>query len=95
MKKNLLLLFLWTISINTLSAQTKNTQNIEQVWLGYFNQTRFTNKWGSWIDLHLRTKEDFTNKFSQSIIRLGVTYYLNDDTKLTLGYASVRLYPRG
>ncbi|MEO8108937.1 MAG: hypothetical protein ABI594_02845 [Ginsengibacter sp.] len=40
MKKKLLLLLLWTISIHTLWAQQKNTQNIEQIWLGYFNQSR-------------------------------------------------------
>jgi hypothetical protein len=93
MKKRLLLLLLWMISFNALWAQTKNTENINQIWLGYFNQTRFTDKWGSWTDLHLRTKEDFTNRFSQSIVRVGLTYYLNDVTKFTLGYAYVSLYP--
>lgn len=84
---------LWTISIHTLWAQQKNTQNMEQIWLGYFNQSRFTDKWGTWTDLHLRTKENFTDKFSQSIIRLGLTYYLTDETKLTMGYAYVSIYP--
>jgi hypothetical protein len=93
MKRTLFLLFLWIISFYTLHAQLKNSENIKQVWLGYFNQTRFTDKWGLWTDLHLRTKEDFTNKFSQSIIRLGFTYYLNDVTKFTIGYAYVSLYP--
>lgn len=57
------------------------------------NQTRFSNKWGMWADLHLRTKEDFTDNFSQSIIRLGLTHYLNDVTKLTAGYAYISIYP--
>ncbi len=46
-----------------------------------------------WADFHLRTKDDFTNSFSQSIIRLGATYYINDNTKFTLGYANVHIYP--
>jgi Protein of unknown function (DUF2490) len=74
-------------------AQTKQTESVHQVWLGYFNQTRFSNKWGMWADLHLRTKEDFFTNFSQAIVRLGLTYYLNDDTKLTAGYAFVNHFP--
>ena len=93
MKTKLFLLFLWILSFHSLWAQSKNTDNISQIWLGYFNQTRFSDRWGSWTDLHLRTKEDFTNKFSQSIVRLGLTYYLNNVTKLTIGYAYVSLYP--
>lgn len=71
----------------------KQTQTVNQVWTGYFNQTRFSNKWGLWADLHLRTKEDFFTNFSQSIIRFGVTYYLADDAKLTAGYAYVNHFP--
>ena len=46
-----------------------------------------------WTDLHLRTKDDFFKELSQSIIRLGLTYYLSDDVKLTAGYAYVTHYP--
>lgn len=71
----------------------KQTTYTEQVWLGYFNQTRFSNKWGLWVDVHLRTKEDFFTNFSQAIGRAGVTYYLNDNTKLTAGYAYINHFP--
>jgi hypothetical protein len=74
-------------------AQEKHAQYYNQVWMAYFNQTRFSDKWGLWADLHLRTKEDFFTNFSQSILRFGVTYYLNDVTKLTAGYAYVSNYP--
>lgn len=74
-------------------AQTKQTENVNQIWLGYFNQTRFTNKLGLWTDLHLRTKEDFATNFSTGIVRLGLTYYINDVTKFTLGYAYVNHFP--
>src|SRR4249920_2987870 len=72
---------------------TKSTEQVQQLWFGFFNQTRISNKWGTWTDLHLRTKEDFTNNFSQAIIRLGLTYYLNDATKLTAGYAYINNFP--
>src|SRR5882724_2261442 len=78
---------------NSSFCQQKQTQSINRVWLGYFNQTRFSNNWGLWTDLHLRTKEDFFTNFSQSILRFGLTYYLNDDTKFTAGYAYVSIYP--
>src|SRR6185436_1266399 len=74
-------------------SQTKQTEHVQQTWLGFFNQTRFSNKWGAWADVHLRTKEDLVNDLSQSIVRVGLTYYLNDDTKLTAGYAYVSHYP--
>lgn len=84
---------LLTIHSSNLFAQTKQTEHINQVWLGYFNQTRFSNKWGAWADLHVRTKEEFFSNFSTGIIRLGLTYYLNDDTKLTAGYSFVNHFP--
>ena len=92
--KKQLIIFLFILSLNSnLFSQTKQTETIQQAWFGYFNQTRFSNKWGTWTDIHLRTKEDFISDLSQSILRLGLTYYLNDDTKLTAGYAYVSHYP--
>lgn len=74
-------------------AQQKQTHSANQVWLGYFNQSRFNDKWGTWVDLHLRTKEDFISNLSQAIARAGITYYLRDDAKLTAGYAFVNHFP--
>jgi hypothetical protein len=90
------IILLFTVSFfltTVLIAQTKQTEHVEQTWLAYANQTRFSNKWGMWADFHLRTKEDLVNDLSQSIARVGLTYYLNDDTKLTAGYAYVSAYP--
>lgn len=78
----------------TVAFSQKQTQQVNQVWLQYANQTRFSNKWGLWLDLHLRTKEDFFDKFSTSIIRPGLTYYLKDNLKLTVGYAYVNHFPQ-
>jgi len=94
MKRTLLITcLLLTGSIALYAQSTKNTEQLSQVWMAYFNQTRFTNKWGMWTDLQLRTKEQFTNNFSQSIIRLGLTYYIDNTTKLTAGYARIFIYP--
>jgi hypothetical protein len=82
-----------TLTIQLTAFSQKETSYIEQVWLAYFNQTRFTDKWGIWTDIHLRTKEEFFTNFSQAIARVGLTYYLNDNTKLTAGYAYVSHFP--
>jgi hypothetical protein len=71
----------------------KQTQKLQQVWTAYSNQTRFSNKWGAWFDVHFRTKDDFVEDRSQLIIRPALTYYVNDVTKLSAGYAFVRIYP--
>jgi len=71
----------------------KQTTYTEQVWVAYFNQTRLSTKWGLWTDFHLRTKEEFFTNFSQAIARVGLTYYINDNTKLTAGYAFVNHFP--
>src|SRR5687767_11347714 len=76
-----------------LFAQDKQTVTMEQVWLGYFNQTRFSNKWGLWFDAHIRTKDDFFSKYSTAATRLGLTYFINDDTRLTAGYAFFNFFP--
>lgn len=75
-------------------SQTKQTETVQQVWVAYNNQTRFSNKWGAWADIHLRTKEDLFSHLSSNIIRFGLTHYLNDDTKLTLGYAYISHFPQ-
>ena len=92
--KELMLFCIFSLLFSSnLFSQTKQTETVQQIWFGYFNQTRFGNKWGTWTDIHLRTKEDFVSDISQSILRFGLTYYLNDDTKLTAGYAYVSHYP--
>ena len=81
---------LWLLSAG---AQDKQQQQVAQTWVGYLNQTRFTNRWGLWLDAHLRTKEDLVSDLSQGILRTGLTYYLSDATKLTAGYAYVNHFP--
>ena len=86
-------LFITVMSLTKFAWTQKQTTHVQQVWLGYFNQSRFSDKWGVWVDLHARTKEDFTDDLSVGIARFGLTYYLNDNTKLTAGYAYVNFFP--
>src|SRR6187200_1562549 len=92
--RKIICLFLGAMLYLTGYAQTpKNVSHINQVWFGYFNQARLSKRWGVWTDLQLRTKENYFDNFSVSIIRPGLTYYLTDQTKLTVGYAYISHYP--
>ncbi len=76
-----------------LAAAQKNTSSVQQIWTGYFNQTRFSDKWGIWAEGQLRTKENFVKDLSTGIARIGLTYYLTNNTKLTAGYAYINHFP--
>ncbi len=93
MYRLLIIFFLAALLPAMAGAQQKQVTKEEQVWLGYFNQTRLSSKWGVWTDIHLRTKEDFFTQFSQALFRVGLTYYLSNDAKLTAGYAYVHHFP--
>jgi hypothetical protein len=86
-------LFLFAVLCSSAIYAQKNTAHVQQIWLGYFNQTRFSDRWGMWADFHLRTREDFFNELSTGIARIGLTYYANDHLKLTAGYAFVNHFP--
>lgn len=88
-----LLLSLLLASAGTALAQSKEIQHVDQVWLAYLNQTRLSDKWGIWADLHLRTKQDFIDDLSVGIVGLGLTRYLNDNVKLTAAYSFANHFP--
>lgn len=67
----------------------------QQTWLGVFNQTRFSQRWGTWTDLHLRLHDRYVQDLFQGVARVGLTYYLTDDVRLTGGYAYVHHFPDG
>jgi len=81
-----LIVFLCLLNYS-ICAQQKNIEYSEQTWIGYFNQTRFTNKSGIWVDLHWRLTDNFINEKALGIVRFGYTYYINDQVRATAGYA--------
>jgi hypothetical protein len=94
MKRAIAIAFICLSTGNFLRAQSlKQTVRTQQVWLAYMNQTRLSDKWGLWVDVHLRAKEDFVSDLSTGILRLGLMYYLNDNTKLTAGYGFINHFP--
>lgn len=90
------LIFYFVITTHLGIAQVNKTNtDVEQVWLGYFNQTRFSDKWGMWVDIQLRTKERFVDDLSVSLNRFGLTYYITDNTKITAGYSYIAAFAEG
>lgn len=85
----ILLLFTAT----NLLSQTKNITHADQIWMGYFNQTKLSDKWGIWLDGQLRTQDDFVNNLYVGIARVGGIYYLNPNCKIIVGYAFANYYP--
>ncbi len=81
------------ILATTVIAQPKNTSHASQTWLAYFNQTRLSNKWGLWADFQIRTREELVSDFSTGIARVGLTYFIDDNVRLTLGYGFINNYP--
>jgi Protein of unknown function (DUF2490) len=92
--QRLLSFFFLVLLTQPLLAQKQYVRE-QQTWLGVFNQTRFTNRWGTWTDLHLRLHDHFVQARFQALTRVGLTYYLTDDVRLTGGYAYVYHYPDG
>lgn len=82
-------------SISSAFAQTpeKEVHTREQLWVGYFNQMRVSNKFGFWLDVHYRQTEHFVNRPFQFLFRPAVTWYIKDNLRFNAGYALVQHFP--
>ena len=89
----IVLFFVFVFYISEAKTQIKTVTPSEQIWTGYFNQSRFSKRWGMWVDLQLRTKDEFVQDLSQGLLRAGLTYYITNDVKATAGYAFINHFP--
>jgi len=71
----------------------KVIHNREQTWLGYFNQTRFSNKWGMWVDVHYRMTDNFAGRPFQFLLRPAITYFIKDNLRVNAGYTLAEHFP--
>ena len=78
--------------VKSVSAQQKNVFERPSAWLGLFNQTRITSKWGTWLDIHTRSVDDDGFKPDVLIFRPGLAYYLKDNLRVMAGYAYVQFF---
>ncbi|HEY9047227.1 MAG TPA: DUF2490 domain-containing protein [Ohtaekwangia sp.] len=84
-----------TFSVQVCQAQAtaKAVHHREQLWLGFFNQTRLTNKFGLWLDVHYRQTDHFIDRPFQFLFRPGATWFIQDNLRFTAGYAFVNHFP--
>ncbi len=80
------------VIISTSVHAQKETEFREQTWLGYFNQTRLTNKSGIWFDVHYRLTGNFVDETAINIVRIGYTYFVSDHVRVTAGYGYIKAF---
>jgi hypothetical protein len=90
--KRLLPSVMLTLLFTTSFAQNKQITYGEQVWFGYYPQVRLAKHWGLWSDYELQQKLPIVDN-SQFTFRLGGTYFINNETKLTAGYTYINVAP--
>lgn len=86
-KRNLILLCL-IIWANLCLANTD-----QQLWFAFFQQGRISKHWGYFLDIQHRTKNQFLYNLHTELFRAGATYYINNDLRVTAGYAFVLGFP--
>lgn len=89
------LLFLAVFVSSAVFGQTteKNVRTAGQLWLGYLNQIRFSEKWGAWVDIHYRMTDNLADRPMTFIFRPAITYFIKDNLRINAGYALVKHYP--
>jgi hypothetical protein len=87
--KKVFVLMLLITTPGLLVFGQKQVEERNQTWFAYFIQARFTERSGLWVDLHYRTN-DFIKESATSISRIGYTYFLSDQVRLTAGYGFIR-----
>lgn len=81
------------VSGSSLPAQEKKTEHFEQLWFQYFNQTTLNNRWSIWFDAGYRTRDNFTQGTSTTLVRVGAIYQTKVPVRLMGGYAFFNAYP--
>lgn len=74
-------------------AQTKQVQNLNQLWYAYNNNTKISNRFGIWMDIQNKTKQDYFKDFDVKEKTLGGIYYINNSTKLTSAFTYIQSFP--
>jgi hypothetical protein len=72
--------------IPVVSKAQHTTERTNMLWAGYYNTIRFNKTWSTVSDAQLRTR-NWTEKWSQLLIRSGLSYTFNDHVAVTAGFA--------
>lgn len=88
--KKLSLLFAIFLSFDELSAQTRQQQS---GWFMILNNTKFNDKWGLQVDVQVRSFDNWSY-LRNTLFRPGVTYSLNKNNNVALGYLLATTFNR-
>lgn len=94
MKKYLSLLFVCFLFLATPSFAQKQISTQAHGWFMYFGNHRLTDRWGIHTEYQWR-RNDVAVNWQQSLLRLGVDYYIKQGPQLTAGYGWIVTYPYG
>jgi len=83
-----LVALIFTLIFNSLEAQVQEKQitNLSLTWIGVNSSFRLSNKWGTSVDANYRSNQFFERDYN-SIVRVGLNYWVTDDVSLQAGYA--------
>lgn len=90
MRINLFLFILLFAGSIGVSAQTINQSS---GWLFLMNSTRINEHWGVHFDAQFRTQDEWDG-IRNVLIRPGLTYFINGNNDLTLGYLFTQTFTR-
>ena len=89
----LLAIILLSIIFDVKGQGAKEVHSREQAWAAYFNQTRLTNRFGFWLDVHYRQTGDFFDRPFQFLFRPALSGYIRDNVRVMGGYAFINHFP--
>ena len=82
MRRILLLITITVLSVQQLTAQTKQENS---GWLFLLNSTKFSEKWGMHLDVQVRSTDNW-GAVKNVLFRPGITYFIDKQLNVTAGY---------
>ncbi|CAM4017499.1 Protein of unknown function [Pedobacter westerhofensis] len=83
--------FFFVVVFLTGGRLLAQTQHQSTGWLFLLNNTKISKKWGTYLDMQLRSADKWDN-VRNFLFRPGITYYANGKNELTLGYLLNQTY---
>lgn len=88
--------YLYCLSIFIFSFSLKGgaqTLHAQESWWDYLNQNRYSEKWGSWLDVQLKLIDGYTSVKNAGEYTAGASYFANPHFKYTAAFTYVDAYP--
>lgn len=92
LQRTLMALIFAGLSFTVFAQKEIATQT--NAWFMYFGNHRLTDKLGLHTEYQWR-RHEFISTWQQSLMRLGVDYYVTDNSMLTAGYGWIESFPYG